>query len=297
MSGLDGYTVYRQLRREGVALAASVPLGDGIAAALWERDETALTAYEEPTHHTLSLYVEGGEGIRRRGCRAADPGAGRLSLMPQGVSTEWDVSGPVRLFHLYVPRPAFERVAAETLNRPAASVALRDDTYFQDPFLERIIRTGVLTRDWTEPADRIALGQAAQALLAHLAGRLTRTEPVLRGGLSPAALRRVRERVEAGLEEALTIEDLAAAAGLSPFHFARMFKRATGESPHAYVLRRRIERARALLEGDLPIAEVALACGFGSQSHLTARFRAATGLTPGRYRAAAAPSPYRPRTA
>jgi AraC family transcriptional regulator len=74
---------------------------------------------------------------------------------------------------------------------------------------------------------------------------------------------------------------LAAEAGLSPYHFARAFKRSVGSSPHRYVLRRRIERAKYhLAAGELSLAAVALACGFGSQSHFTARFRATTGLTP-----------------
>lgn len=74
---------------------------------------------------------------------------------------------------------------------------------------------------------------------------------------------------------------LAAVADLSPYHFARAFKRSVGSSPHRYVLRRRIERAKYhLAAGELSLAAVALACGFGSQSHFSAHFRAATGLTP-----------------
>src|SRR3546814_9953638 len=91
-------------------------------------------------------------------------------------------------------------------------------------------------------------------------GRICPAPPPRRGGLAPAVLRRVIDFAEANLGSALAIGDLAEVAGLSPYHFARMFKRSTGESPHGFVLRRRIERAKALLgQGRPPLAEVALA--------------------------------------
>jgi len=102
-------------------------------------------------------------------------------------------------------------------------------------------------------------------------------------------LRRVTDYIEAHLGEDLSLLDLAVQAGLSPAHFAQQFKRFTGFSPHQYVLRRRVQRAADLLS--LPsqsVADVALAVGFSSQSHLTAAFRRAYGTTPGVYRAESA---------
>src|SRR5688572_9211902 len=86
-----------------------------------------------------------------------------------------------------------------------------------------------------------------------------------RGGLSPAALRRVQLFVEANLSESIRLADLAERALLSEFHFARAFKRSTGTTPRAYVETRRIAAAERLLgETDLPLAGIALAVGFGS---------------------------------
>ncbi len=106
-----------------------------------------------------------------------------------------------------------------------------------------------------------------------------------RGGLSPAALRRVQLFVEANLAGSLGLEQLASAAGLSEFHFARAFKSSTSMTPRAFVEQRRIEKAKALLcASSLPLTEVAAVTGLGSQSRLTTTFRRATGLTPASYR-------------
>jgi AraC family transcriptional regulator len=126
----------------------------------------------------------------------------------------------------------------------------------------------------------------------HLAGvRQWLNEPAAtrkshqRGGLSPAALQRVQVFVEANIDRSIHIRDLASRAGLSPHHFARAFRTSTGATPRAFIERRRIERARALIDTtDQPLAEIAAAAGFATQSHFTTAFRRATGFTPAAYR-------------
>jgi AraC family transcriptional regulator len=80
---------------------------------------------------------------------------------------------------------------------------------------------------------------------------------------------------------------LAQQIGFSPYHFARLFRRTTGESPHQFVMRQRVEHAqRLLMQRDAPLAAVALACGFANQSHFTQSFKRQIGLTPRAYRQA-----------
>jgi AraC family transcriptional regulator len=105
------------------------------------------------------------------------------------------------------------------------------------------------------------------------------------GHLPKAAAQRVSEYVDANLGEDIGLNDLAAIAGLSRFHFLRAFKKATQETPYQYLLRRRIEHSEALLmEGELSVAEVAAAVGFKDSTRFIRAFRNLKGVTPGRFR-------------
>jgi AraC-like DNA-binding protein len=89
------------------------------------------------------------------------------------------------------------------------------------------------------------------------------------------------EYIHNNLETGMSLQEVADAAGLSVGHFAHLFKACLGETPHQYVIRQRVERARRLLEqGDLSLAEVALAVGFYDQAHFTNNFKRLTGMTP-----------------
>ena len=106
-----------------------------------------------------------------------------------------------------------------------------------------------------------------------------------RGGLSPRALRRVRDYVEVHLDETISLDVLAGIAGLSMYHFARAFKQSEGVTPHEYIVHRRVRHGLELLaDTDLPLSEIALALGFSDQSHFARRFREHVGVTPSSYR-------------
>ncbi|MBV8882715.1 MAG: helix-turn-helix transcriptional regulator [Chroococcidiopsidaceae cyanobacterium CP_BM_RX_35] len=100
-------------------------------------------------------------------------------------------------------------------------------------------------------------------------------------GLTDAQLQRAIDHIHTHLDQELTLEQIAAVINISPTYFASLFKRATGISPHQYVIQQRVERAKMmLLKTDLAIADIALQVGFSSQSHLTQQFKRFTGITP-----------------
>ncbi|WP_407651944.1 helix-turn-helix domain-containing protein [Dongia soli] len=109
--------------------------------------------------------------------------------------------------------------------------------------------------------------------------------PQARGGLPPGATRRVLEYVETHLSEKIDLAVLAGVAGFSVFHFAREFKQTAGVTPHFYLLRKRVQRAKEMLaQTDLSLSEIALAAGFADQSHLARHFRRMVGSTPREFR-------------
>jgi AraC family transcriptional regulator len=135
-------------------------------------------------------------------------------------------------------------------------------------------------------------------LLESVVYRLANDWPILRdegsiessgaacmGGLPAKTLRRVFEFVEANIDQSISLEQLASVATVSRFHFHRQFKKATGRTPHHYIVQRRIERAKALLsESALPLIEIAARLGFTDQSHFINTFRKMTAVTPRAYR-------------
>ena len=115
--------------------------------------------------------------------------------------------------------------------------------------------------------------------------RVIHTTGVVRGGLPPRVLRRVREYIDAHIEKRISVEALANLANLSVCYFVRAFKQSVGITPHDYLIRRRVERTMELLSGtDMPLSEIALAAGFADQSHCARRFREHVGMSPRDYR-------------
>ena len=130
------------------------------------------------------------------------------------------------------------------------------------------------------------------AALLHVNARLpeisniTRVvSPVARGGLAPWQARIVKTHIDTHLDGSLRTKDLARLVQLSSFHFCRVFRVSFGRSPHAYVTRRRIERAQGLiLTTGRTLGEIALDCGFADQAHFTKIFRRHCGESPGEWR-------------
>jgi AraC family transcriptional regulator len=138
------------------------------------------------------------------------------------------------------------------------------------------------------PSGRLFLDSVEQAMAVTLVeGHAVRHRPVqiYRGGLGSARLRRIKELVHAKMEGDLSLDEMAQSVGLSTAHFARMFRKSTGETPHQFVLRQRVERAKAMLRApDARVLDVAVACGFRTQQHFAQVFRDVCGVNPTQYR-------------
>ncbi|AEW99611.1 helix-turn-helix domain-containing protein [Streptantibioticus cattleyicolor] len=204
---------------------------------------------------------------------------GRLELVVPGRPTTWRyrATTALRSVQAHIPYRTVER-AAERMDgavvdyeRMAAAVAAGD------PVVAEVL-SALGSAD--ETSDLYA-ESAAAFLTAHLLTRGRTPAPAKEDGRVGAAIALMRDR----LAEPVTLADLAAEAHLSPYHFLRVFKATTGQTPHRFLTRLRIEAAqRLLVNGDLTVAEIARRCGFGSPGALSASFLRHTGMRPSDYR-------------
>jgi AraC family transcriptional regulator len=190
---------------------------------------------------------------------------------------------------LCIDREFFRRKASESL---AADVAARlveplGHCVAADPLMRGVANAlRSVLRSRTVPS-AVFLESLAGVIAIHLARSNYGARAALRAGpgLAPEKLQRVLAFIEQHLAEPVRIERLAAAVHMSPFHFARLFKQATGQAPHAYLTTRRVERAKELLsDACLPLIHVAANVGFQTQGHFTEVFRRHAGMTPRHFR-------------
>jgi AraC family transcriptional regulator len=210
-------------------------------------------------------------------------GAGpKLFFCPAGATMRV-ASGPMRWVQAVQEPTAWLSCAAEFR---ALTYALEPRADFEDPLIVQIMLA--LADVEGGSANRLMADALSTALSLRILNRFGKTIerlPETAGGLSRGQLHRVCEHIEANLDGELTLAGLSAVARLSQWHFSRAFKSAVGIGVHAYVARRRIERARVLLvQADLSIADVASAVGFQSPASFTTCFRRLAGITPGGFR-------------
>jgi AraC family transcriptional regulator len=190
---------------------------------------------------------------------------------------------------VYLRQSVYEAAVTEIHGCDSSGAELVPRFAILDPLLEQlaIAITNALRDGAAE--DGLYIDTVAQMMAVHLArSHSSRSRPVRilpARPLSGWKMRRVIEYIEDNLEGDLSLQAMAAEVDISPLYLARAFKSAVGQSPHQYVLARRIERAKELLRNtDLPVVDVALSSGFSSQSHLSHWFIRQVGVSPAVYR-------------
>jgi len=248
----------------------------GLVAAKWRVPPHRVPNLWAP-HHVLGYRVSGISTIVRT-CRGVVqrkvPPIGSVTFSPGDCPVEWSSDAPIEAIHVYFP--------------PEALHGVRDFFGVNDPWLAAYCR--LLDSDCALYDDTLLLGHTQHLLLRHLVRHYSNVskktlEPRLRvTPLSHGVIRRIEDYLEANMGSDVPLHALAALAHLSVGHFVRAFRGATGETPHRFVLERRLDRAAAMLRGPATIAHIAHACGFRSPAHFSVRFHARFGLTPSQYR-------------
>lgn len=207
-------------------------------------------------------------------------------FFPPGMSCRV-VAGPVQLTNVFQDCRIYEHAARDLTD--IGSIKLDWIRDLADPQVVQLINMLVLEAKEQGAADLLLVESLSNALavhvIRHFLGRVTGETP-RPGGLERAKLRQVRDYIQAHLgDKNLSLGELAAVSSLSRYQFGRAFRRATGTTPHQFVLRSRVDRAQHLLRTtDRPLWEIGSSVGFGDQAHFATRFRQFTGVTPRQFR-------------
>lgn len=194
------------------------------------------------------------------------------------------------LFLTFSASLVIQHAASMRLIPPKSIVTFTSDHLHADRKLDSLLTEFAGELATERPGKSIVMRALVEQALVHLlrnyaTPRLSEELELSRAGLVDRRIRRSVELMHTQLDQDLSLKALAAASYLSTFHFARLFKKLTGTSPHNYLAGIRAARAQLLLaETDLPITEVGVRVGYLSSSHFTKAFRSATGATPSEFR-------------
>jgi AraC family transcriptional regulator len=241
-------------------------------------------------HVKIGLCIGTSPFIYRESCGKTFTGpsrAGDFAILPAGRKTRYRGLAPAHLDIRFDPAK-MDETATELRRAGERRFEFVDVPLMRDPIVEHIAAIFRAELNLApHPAQDILIESMAVALCAHMLRRYSNAagiEDRSTASVDVAAVGRAIAYIEDNPDRAISLRELAGAAGLSRFHFSRLFKRQLGLSPARYVERTRIEQAKALIvDAQMSLADIAQAVGFADQSHFARRFRANEGRTPGAF--------------
>jgi AraC family transcriptional regulator len=239
--------------------------------------------------HVIILYVRGQTRIERvigRTCEQEEVGPGDLSTQSTSCPSVWTWARPIEVLHVYISPVHLRHTARLALGEEVTGVRLHNQLRVTDRVIAALgfDLIGEL-RDPSRAGTDIAARAIGDRLLVEL---LRRHADVTRGpaAFEDAVVVRLRQHIDEHVGDRLELPALARVVGFGVPHFCRLFRATFDQSPHEYVRERRLEAARRLLAtSDSSVSEIAHACGFADQSHLTRCFKLQFGVPPARWRA------------
>jgi AraC-like DNA-binding protein len=249
--------------------------------------------WSSEAHQTYNLFCLLQGALRwTDASRANDLRAPAALLVSPGEQINASSAHATYLLVTLAPAYVLDCAVRARLTRADARIRFAAHAVTRDKRLARLAHDLAAEMRAPEPGQELVVAALVEQLTVHLLrqhANIRRADELelSRVGLVDRRIRRAVELMHAQLHEDVPLEEMAAAAFLSPFHFARLFKKVTGTTPHAYLAALRLERARTLLATtDLSIIEVSARVGYTSPSHFAKAFRQATGLSPRAFRAA-----------
>jgi AraC family transcriptional regulator len=242
----------------------------------------ALHAATRPMHeHVVMTYYGPAQGISR--CDGGDrvtalTRPGTVTIIPAGLAALWHIDGAIEVSHVYLP-PARLQSMAES----AAPCELLDRVAVEDATLAHLLAVIARESHAQDAPSRLMVEQTLDLVILQIGRQhaAQRRVPSPGGGLARWQLRRVTEQMMARMGEPVTLDELAALAGLSRYHFCSAFHRSMGMPPYQWLRVRRIEEAkRLLIDRQRPIIEVALSVGYETPAAFARAFKAVVGVSP-----------------
>lgn len=213
--------------------------------------------------------------------------AGQVTLYDLKRDPRFRMNHPFHSLHVALPRVLMDGIADEAGAAHVRGLRYKPGQGIWDPVIQPLMLSLQPALARPDETSALFVDHVIRALAHHVAVTYAHTAAgtLPSGGLAPWQQRRATEFISSHLDGSVTVADVARHCGLSSGHFVSAFKRSTGVTPHRWLTERRVDTAKRLLKDrDVPLAQIALACGFANQSHFTRVFRLITGWTPAAWR-------------